>query len=240
MPNHYFQFKKFKIEQGKSPMKVCTDSCLFGAWMADKIEKKIIQPAKILDIGSGTGLLSLMVAQKFAGKIDAIEINENSFSLIMENFMQSPWDMRLCAFHGDIKNWNSSEKYDFIISNPPFFEHDLLSPDHDRSQTKHSTSLTLEALLISIKNRLTPHGYFALLLPFHRVQYVKKLAGEKKFHLQEELLIKQTPRHSYFRSIILFGSEPVSAICDELIIKGNDGNYTEPFENVLRDYYLNL
>lgn len=221
-------------------MKVCTDSCVFGAWVADKIEKRLIHPNKILDIGSGTGLLSLMVIQKFAGMIDAIEINENSFSQTRENFMQSPWDKRLKAFHGDIIVWNSSEKYDFIISNPPFFEHDLLSPSHDRSQTKHSATLTLEGLFESIKNRLTPHGHFALLLPFHRVQYVKKLAGEKQFYLQEELLIKQTQRHSYFRSILLFGSEPVSIVYDELIIMGKDGNYTESFENLLRDYYLNV
>lgn len=221
-------------------MKVCTDSCLFGAWVANKIEKHAHHPDTILDIGSGTGLLSLMVAQKFDGRLDAIEINENSFSQTMENFMQSPWDMHLRAFHGDIKNWNSSEKYDFIISNPPFFEHDLLSPDHDRSQTKHAATLSLEELLESIKNLLKAHGHFALLLPFHRVQYLKNLAGEKKFYLQEELLIKQTSRHSYFRGILLFGSEPVSIIHDELIIKGNDGNYSEPFENLLRDYYLNL
>ncbi|MEO8962415.1 MAG: methyltransferase [Ginsengibacter sp.] len=221
-------------------MKVCTDSCLFGAWVADKIEKKIIQPAKILDIGSGTGLLSLMMAQKFAGVIDAIEINENSFSQTMENFMQSPWGKRLKAFHEDTMVWNSSEKYDFIISNPPFFENNLLSPDQDRSQTKHSTTLTLEGLLESIKNLLKSHGNFALLLPLHRVQYVKTLAVVKEFYLQEELLIKQTPRHSYFRGILLFGTEPVSAIHDELIIKGNDGNYSVPFENLLKDYYLNF
>ena len=221
-------------------MKVCTDSCLFGAWVADKIEKKLIHPNRILDIGSGTGLLSLMVAQKFSGKIDAIEINKYSFLQTMENFMQSPWDMHLRALHGDIKNLDSSEKYDFILSNPPFFENDLLSPDQERNQTKHSGSLTLEGLLESITNHLKPSGYFALLLPFHRVQYLKKLAVEKKFYLQEELLIKQTPHHSYFRGILLFGTEPVSAIHDELIIKGNDGNYSVPFENLLKDYYLNF
>lgn len=240
MRNHYFQFKNFKIEQGKSGMKVCTDSCLFGAWVADKIEKRILNPDKIFDIGSGTGLLSLMVAQKFAGMIDAIEINENSFLQTVENFMQSPWSNRLRAFHGDIIVWDSSEKYDFILSNPPFFENDLLSPDQGRSQTKHAATLTLEGLLESIKNRLEVGGHFALLLPFHRIQYVKKLAVEKKFYLQEELLIKQTPRHSYFRGILLFGSGPVSAVYDELTIKGNDDNYTAPFEHLLRDYYLNF
>ena len=240
LPNHYFQFKQFKVEQEKSSMKVCTDSCLFGAWIADKFERKCVDAKNILDIGSGTGLLSLIIAQKFAGTIDAIEINVSSYLQTKENFIKSPWNARLRVFHGDIKNLNSPVKYDFIISNPPFFENDLKSPDQNKNEAKHRGSLSLEALLQSIKNNLTVHGRFALLLPYHRIQYFKDLAREKDFYLSEELLVKQTPNHPYFRGILLFVTKPTFTISNELIIKDKRGNYTQSFQLLLRDYYLDL
>ncbi|HET7116347.1 MAG TPA: methyltransferase, partial [Hanamia sp.] len=104
---------------------------------------KIILPEIILDIGSGTGLLSLMIAQKSNGEIHAIEIDENSFSQSKENFIDSPWENKLQAFNADIKSWNSQSKYDFIISNPPFFENDLKSKTQSKNLAKHHDGLTL-------------------------------------------------------------------------------------------------
>lgn len=219
-------------------MKVCTDSCLFGAWVADKIEKEFHGLKNILDIGAGTGLLSLMIAQKFSGTIDAVEINEDSYLQAKENFTESSWNERLRVFHEDINIWNTTSKYDFILSNPPFFESDLISPDRNKNQAKHPAGLTFKELLQSIKNNLASHGHFALLLPYPRIEYLKILASDKGYFLQEELLVKQTPRHSYFRGILLFGTEPASVISHELIIKDKDGNYTEPFNFLLNDYYL--
>src|SRR5690242_18924742 len=106
-------------------MKVCTDSCLFGAWIAKKIEDKILRPEYILDIGSGTGLLTLMLAQKSPAIIDAVEIDENSFEQTMINSQNSHWKDRLNIFHADIKTWGVEKQYDLIISIPPFFENDL-------------------------------------------------------------------------------------------------------------------
>ncbi|HXR83508.1 MAG TPA: methyltransferase [Hanamia sp.] len=236
--NDYFQFRQFKINQDKSSMKVCTDSCLFGAWIADKIERKDIQPKRILDIGSGTGLLSLIIAQKSNADIDAVEIEENSYGQTKANFAESPWQQRIQAFHTDIKNWHSSQKYDLIISNPPFFENDLKSGNKNKNIAKHHDTLTLAELLQSIKNNLSKEGNFAVLLPFHRTGYFKNLAAENGFHLPEELLVKQTPRHSCFRSILFFGTQEETIISNELIIKEN-GNYTTEFNHLLKDYYLN-
>jgi tRNA1Val (adenine37-N6)-methyltransferase len=235
--NNYFQFKEFKIDQDKSSMKVCTDSCLFGAWVADKIETKEIQPKKILDIGSGTGLLSLMLAQKSEAEIDAVEIDENSFLQAKENFAESQWQQRLHPFHVDIKNWMSSDKYDLIISNPPFFENDLRSKNTNKNIAKHHDTLTLNELVLSIRNNLAAGGNFAVLLPFHRVEYFKNIAVENDFYLKEELLIKQTSRHSYFRGILFFGTKKEPAVSRELIIK-NEGSYTPAFNSFLKDYYL--
>lgn len=219
-------------------MKVCTDSCLFGAWVANKIEKKVLQPKNILDIGSGTGLLSLMLAQKANAQIDAVEINENSFLQTKENFNESKWGKQLQAFHADIKNWSSPVKYDLIISNPPFFENDLKSGNPHKNLAKHHDGLNLNELLESITNHLAEDGKFALILPYHRLQSFKEIAGEKRFYLKEEWLIKQTPSHSFFRGLLLFSSQKENFTSKELIIKENEGNYTKDFYELLKDYYL--
>jgi tRNA1Val (adenine37-N6)-methyltransferase len=221
-------------------MKVCTDSCLFGAYIADKIEKKIIQPKRILDIGSGTGLLSLMIAQKSKAKIDAVEIDESSFKQTKENFLESPWNKQLQAVYANVKTWNASVKYDLIISNPPFFENDLKSENKNKNLAKHRDGLTLKELLRSIKNNLETNGNFAVLLPFHRTEYFKAISAENNFYLRDELLIKQTPFHSYFRGILFFETKPGQTISKELVIKDNTENYTEDFIFLLKDYYLKL
>ncbi len=219
-------------------MKVCTDSCLFGAWIANKIETKIIEPKRILDIGSGTGLLSLMAVQKSSAIIDAVEIDENSFLQTKENFTKSKWGKRLEAFHADIKNWVPLNKYDLIISNPPFYENDLRSLNKNKNRAKHHDALTLKELLQSIKNNLSDKGNFAVLLPFQRIDFFKTLALENNFYLNDELLVKQTPLHSYFRGILYYGTQKEVFNSTELIIKSNEGNYTEEFTYLLKDYYL--
>jgi tRNA1Val (adenine37-N6)-methyltransferase len=219
-------------------MKVCTDSCLLGAWVADKIEKKVLQPKNILDIGSGTGLLSLMLAQKSKAPIDAVEINESSFLQTKENFDESKWGKHLQVYHTDIKNWSSPVKYDLIISNPPFFENDMKSENPNKNLAKHHDGLTLNELLQSVNNHLTEEGKLALLLPWHRLGSFKKIAGDNHFYLQEECLVKPTPVHSFFRGLLLFSTQKGNSISKELIIKEKEGNYTKDFEELLKDYYL--
>ena len=221
-------------------MKVCTDSCVFGAWIANKIESRIISPNKILDIGTGTGLLSLMLAQKTSAKIDAVEINSNAFNQANENFNASPWNEHLQAFHADIKNWKTKTTYDLIISNPPFFENDLKPDEIDKDTAKHDEGLKLIDLIQSIKQHINSKGYFAVLLPFHRVQYFENLAEENNFYLLDELLIRQTPKHEYFRGILFFSVQKNNVIINELTIKNEAGNYTEEFIELLKDYYLAL
>lgn len=219
-------------------MKVCTDSCLLGAWVAAKIEKKVLQPENILDIGSGTGLLSLMLAQKSKARIDAIEIDENSYLQTKDNFNKSKWANHLHAFHSDIKNWTFPLKYDLIISNPPFFENDLKSDNPPKNLAKHHDGLNLNGLLQSITHHLAEDGKFALLLPYHRITFFKKMAADNHFFIQEECLVQQTPAHSFFRGLLLFSTQKEVAITKELIIKAKEGNYTQDFDELLQDYYL--
>lgn len=224
-------------------MKVCTDSCLFGAWMANKIQDSIMgktsfKPARILDIGTGTGLLALILAQKSSAKIDAVEIEINAFEQASENFAESPWASRLKAFHTDIKHFIPEEKYDLIISNPPFFENDLKSVAHTKNLAKHTDGLLLKDLLSVIEDLLAKQGKFSLLLPAHRAKEFITLAEEPGFYLEEELLVKQTPVHDYFRAMLLFDKEKKYPKKGTILIRNEEGKYSDEFGKLLEDYYL--
>ena len=224
-------------------MKVCTDSCLFGAWIANILkdiseDAEIFNPEKILDIGTGTGLLALMLAQKSSAKIDAVEIEENAFDQASENFAESPWASRLKVINADIKEFTPQEKYDLILSNPPFFENDLKSAAHTKNLAKHTDGLLLKDLLLAIERLLKKHGKFALLLPAHRAKEFIILAENAKFYLEEKVLVKQTPAHDYFRTMLLFGKDKKDIKSSNILIRNEEGTYTDEFGELLRDYYL--
>lgn len=219
-------------------MKVCTDSCLLGAWVAEKIEMNVIQPVRILDIGSGTGLLSLMLAQKSQAMIDAVEINEHAFWQTKENFNESQWSKRLQVFHSDIKSWPSRHQYDLVISNPPFFENNLKSGTSSKNLAKHDEGLTLNDLIQATVNYLDDAGTFATLLPSSRLAYFKKIAGENGLYVKNELLVRQTPQHPYFRALLLMDKCGEKFVSTELAIKDDGRKYTKGFMELLKDYYL--
>ncbi len=219
-------------------MKVCTDACFFGACIANIISNSKSQISNCLDIGAGTGLLSLMLAQKTKVVIDAIEIEEDAFDQAKENFSNSPWSQRLRAFHTDVKHFVSAVKYDFIISNPPFYQNDLVSPLRTKNVAKHSTGLNADELLVVIKNLLNKSGRFAVILPIHRIAYFEKLAMENCFFLNEKILIKPTSDHHNIRGILVFGQTNISTAINELVIKNKDGKYTADFTRLMSDYYL--
>jgi tRNA1Val (adenine37-N6)-methyltransferase len=219
-------------------MKVCTDCCLFGAWIADKLEQNQIDAVNLLDIGAGTGLLSLMIAQKKKINIDALEIDKNSFHQTNLNFIASPWAEQLKVFHEDVKNWNNPKKYKLIISNPPFYENDLKAEQRHKNVAKHKDGLTFEELIRSVKVNLATNGKFAVLLPYHRVVFFKQLASGEGLFLEEELLVKQTPKHNWFRGILLFGQSAANPVVNQLTIKNSEGKYTNEFDALLKEFYL--
>jgi tRNA1Val (adenine37-N6)-methyltransferase len=250
MPNSFFRFKQFTIQQDRCAMKVCTDSCILGAWTALRINgvtnnldngmKNLLEykVKNILDIGTGTALLPLMLAQKTDARIDTVECDPETCLQAGENIKSSPWSNRIQLLEGDARDYFFPSVYDFIISNPPFFDSDLRSPEQKKNMAKHNESLTLEKLIGLIQSNLQPDGAFSILLPFHRNEYFKKLAGENGFFLQEELAVKQTPSHSPFRSILLFSSmKSQKIILEELTIKKADGKYSGEFKSLMEDYY---
>lgn len=239
LPNNYFQFKQFTIYQDNCAMKVCTDACILGAWTSMRMESSSIN--NILDIGCGTGLLSLMLAQKINATIDAVEIDKVAITQATENIAGSSWANRINIIHTSIKDFQPVVKYDLIICNPPFYENDLRSGDETKNAAKHDTTLKLDELIFSIKSNLTETGIAVILLPFHRTAYFEKIAVDSSLFIREKLLVKQTGTHNYFRSIILI-SPVLNNECNttELIIHDAERNYTEDFKLLLADYYLNL
>ncbi len=240
MPNNYFQFKQFTVQQEKAALKVSTDSCLFGAWIAAEIENEKLKVKSALDIGAGTGLLMLMLAQKCDAIIDGIEIDEPSFEQAKENIEASPWKERLNLLHADVKQFNFTEKYDLIISNPPFYEGDLKAGAANRNVAMHDAGLKLDELIKIVEANLADDGNFAVLLPFARADYMIALAAVANLHLQRHVQVKQSVKHGYFRSLLLFIRVKTDAVVEELAIKDESNNYTAAFVQLLKDYYLYL
>jgi len=219
-------------------MKVCTDACILGAWFADKAPAY----ARILDIGSGTGLLMLMLAQKHKGEIRGIEIDLDAFHQLKANVDKSPWQHMLKVYPGDIRSFSFPEKFDFIISNPPFYENALPAAAPAANLARHSKELTLSELLEAIDLNLSHSGSFGVLLPFHRTAWFEEQAATKHgFTLKEKLLVRQTPRHEFFRSILHFSRLKDNFIpTAELTIQDTQDTYTEDFTELMKDYYLHL
>ena len=235
-----FSFKQFTIQQDKCAMKVCTDSCLFGAWVAAQLESKKSNPKSILDIGTGTGLLSLMLAQKTFAHFDALEIDADAALQAKENFDSSPWRDRLNVIQQDVAYFAAATKYDLIISNPPFYEADLRSANAKKNAAKHDDTLTLDILFKVIKENLREDGMAAVLLPWHRTDYAVSEAEKNGLFVTEKMEVKQTDTHSFFRTMLLLSCTGEHTNATGLIIHTAERQYTPAFTALLKDYYLKL
>lgn len=222
-------------------MKVCTDACLFGAWCTRKMNEWVPDGKNILDIGTGTGLLSLMAAQKTNAMIDAVDLDAAAVNQAAGNFSTSPWKDRLNAVHASINDFEKTKEYDFIISNPPFYEDDLRSPDEGRTAAMHDSKLTLEQLVNAIGQHLSNDGYAAVLLPFPRTNYFETTAIRKGLHVVERAFVRQTSTHHFFRSMLLLSRyKPFEEVEEEITIHDDNRQYTPEFFELLKDYYLKL
>lgn len=222
-------------------MKVTTDACLFGAWIANEISNAKSESRNVLDIGAGTGLLSLMVAQKKDVFIDAVEIDAEATEQAKENIDASPWKNKIEVLNENILSFFPDKKYDVIISNPPFYENELKSNQQSKNIAHHSHELKLIELLKVIKNHLNEDGTFFLLLPFKREKEIEKLLADEKFFVQEKIIVKQSVHHQPFRLMIKASvQKPVQTSASELSIWNEHQQYTKEFIELLKDYYLYL
>jgi tRNA1Val (adenine37-N6)-methyltransferase len=246
MPNDYFRFKRFTIQQGMTAMKVTTDACLFGGWIAEKFSnlQKQTGKADVLDLGTGTGLLSLMLAQKLRVAIDAVEIDAAAAIQAKENIEASAWREMVNVIHADARDYSFNKRYDLVISNPPFYENDLHSPLTAVNQARHDTALTFHDLLTLVDHLLKQDGFFTVLTSFHRYEYLLHEAETTDLIPVESVLVKPTPKHDFTRAMILFKRSPGQpihqALKEELIIKEVHHSYSPAFIHYLEDYYLSL
>lgn len=241
MANTYFRFKLFIVHQDQCAMKVCTDSCILGALAAEYFRTAFSPAKKILDIGGGSGLLSLMLAQKIPAQIHAIEIDNASFLQMQQNFEASPWPSQLHAIQSNIKDFDNSHKYDFIISNPPFYENDLKGPEAKRSRAMHDTGLTLFDLIIALRRHLNDDGLFAVMLPYRRAEEFKNYIAEFHGRIHKEIQLRHHTEKEFFRSVFMgdLCSGSFSSEIKTFTIMENN-SYSNEMKLLLKDYYLNF
>ncbi len=233
-----FQFKQFTIHQEKTAMKVGTDGVLLGAWA--KVNSDAFN---ILDIGAGTGLIALMMAQRSnAEVIDAVELNNDAYEQTVENFELSEWGDRLFCYHASLQEFalEIDEKYDLIVSNPPFYTSTYKELEEDRAMARHSESLSYTNLIEGVSNLLTDNGSFAVIIPYTEEENFIKIAENNLLFPQRITRVKGSPTSEIKRSLIQFSFIKQSVGIDKLIIELERHNYTKEYKELTKEFYLKM
>lgn len=235
MGNDYFQFKQFTIHQARCAMRVTTDACILGAWVA----RHYPTSGRVLDIGSGTGLLMLMMAQQMTGWIEGVELELSAVEESRQNVEGSPWGDRISVKNADIRTYQSELPYDLIVSNPPFFHGDLKRPDAAQNLAMHGTELSLQELVSAIDRLLAEDGISVILIPPHRSVELNQLMQDAGLTEWVSLTVRHSRNHPELRRISVFTRrKDVENIHKVLDIRDPDGAYSEAFRTLLEPYYL--
>ena len=228
-----FSFKQFTIQQNLCAMKVTTDACLLGA-VVDAADAK-----QILDIGSGSGLLSLMAAQKSNASVSAVELDDAACKQAQINFNSSPWSDRIQLFQESIQTFakTSTQRFDCIISNPPFFDSSLKCPDFKRNLARHTDSLSFSELTSAISSLLTAEGKSWTLLPVVSSQQFREEASKAGLHIEQIIKIRSTSTRQIHRHILVQSkiSHPLKESL--LTIHDDTSGYSEEAQNLMQPFY---
>ena len=229
-----FRFKQFEVDDNKCAMKVGTDAVILGAWA------NVCNAETILDIGTGCGLIALMLAQRSNAKITAIEIDESASLQCKENFMASPWLERLDSIHGSIQQFNPGDGFDFIVCNPPFFKNALKAPDAQRNIARHNDTLSFEGLLVAVDRLLTKEGTFAFILPNDEANQVIKLAVAHQLYPNRSCTVLSRDGKLSSRLLVELSRMSSGIISETLTIRDRSNQYTLEYKELTKDFYLFL
>lgn len=233
-----FKFKKFSINQEDCAMKIGTDSVLLGAWVS--IENN---PFSVLDIGSGTGILALMLAQRSnAELIDAVEIDSSAYEQCVTNFEHSPWGDRLFCYHASLEEFTTEieDKYDLIISNPPFYSENYKTKNNQRDLARFQDAMPFEQLTESVSKLLSTNGQFSVVIPYSEETHFTTLASKVNLYPNKILHVKGTPESDIKRSLISFSFLKNKTVVETLVIETKRHEYTEAYINLTKDFYLKM
>ena len=230
-----FFFKKFGLFHHRSTMKIGTDAILLGRWT------EVSENDDVLDIGTGCGLIPLMLAQKGIKSADAVELDNDSYEEAAQNFSNSAWNSRLSAIHDDIKHYSEvcEKKYDLVVSNPPFYFGDNIPEKTKKGLARHTNTLSYNDLLSSVKKLMKPYGRFSLVLPAIESKTFLKDAENQGFFLKKELLIVPIEGKEPNRiNMQLVVNQVDKTESETFILRNTDHSFTKEYKDFLKDYYL--
>lgn len=219
-------------------MKIGTDGILLGAWV------ELDNPYSILDIGAGTGIIGLMLAQRSdAGLIDAIEIDDDAYEQCVDNFENSPWNDRLFCYHASLEEFAEEmdeEKYDLIISNPPFYTEDFKGSDEVRNQARFADALPFENLIENVSKLISEEGQFAVIIPFTEEEKFLEIAKEVNLFPNRVTRVRGTKNTPIKRSLLQLSFSEQDVQVNELIIEISRHEYTPGYIELVKDFYLKM
>lgn len=235
MSNSYFRFKQFTIHQDKTAMKVGTDGVLLGV-----LTKPTFNPKRILDIGTGTGLIALMLAQRFEKSvIDAVEIDRDASEQALYNFRSSIFADRISVFCTDISDYTPNFKYDLIVSNPPYFNNSLKAPDAQRSIARHTDSLSFDKLAKSVARLLSDDGCFCVIIPFDTMPILIDIFNKNGLFVNYIIIISHNEKKQPKRAVISFLNVNIDSVLkSNLYIEKSPNVYSDEFKSLVEPFYL--
>jgi tRNA1Val (adenine37-N6)-methyltransferase len=230
--NSYFQFKQFVVNQEDCAMKVGTDGVLLGAWFDYK------ENGSVLDIGTGTGLIALMAAQRGADSVVAVEIDEKAARQAAENVASSKWKDIVTVVHSDIACFSDDKRFDAVVCNPPFFRDSLRSPDFVRSQARHNDTLSYEKLAEMANSLLSDSGLFSLVLPYDMADTFISVAAKNGLYLCKRTNVVTRKGNLPKRVLLSLCKQVKVCVTDELVMFDELNNETSEYISIVRDFYL--
>lgn len=234
-----FQFKQFAVKQDQCAMKIGTDGVLLGAWSPIDNNSKLV-----LDIGTGTGIIALMLAQRSdAEQIDALEIDENAYEQAVDNFENSPWGDRLFCFHAGLDEFveEPEDEYDLIVSNPPFYSEDYRSENEQRDLARFQEAMPFEDLIDAAALLLSENGIFSVIIPYKEEERFIDMCAEVELFPIKVTRVKGSHKTPIVRSLLaLKRYELAVLVADELVIEINRHEYTDDYIELTKAFYLKM